>query len=245
MKATLTSSCTPLCRSQAWKRRDSLRFARILNKQLAEQGCYFLSSSFSFFCFLFCCFFLDGFLSCACCLQCKAQFHRNVGKCFWPDLFFKSPTRLATAPQSSMGAAIDSYFWLVEKRSTGVVSHLQKPPCPPVHEMFASTFGRKRKAALAVTHRRSIPLPSAPLAPDAQARLAFVFNFQDSKEVEKSRLTLHHEAARLNTATAAARLSPRCRGSACVPDHKTVFIYMSCSNYAPVQVLTSFIHLLV
>lgn len=183
-----------------------------------------------------CFFFFSGqtFITCLLC----AQLPRNGCVFDLTCLFFTSLRHLATVPRT-LGLILVAWKDNYHRRPPSTKASL--PTCPPSIRCY---LGPKRKAALTMMHHRLRPLPSPPwLLTHGQGwQLGLISWWGGTIKVDK---TLHHGVARLNTATAAARLSPRCRGSARVPDHTTVFIYMSCSNYAPVQVLTSFIHLLV
>lgn len=168
MKATLTFSCTRLCCSQAWKGRDGVRFAQMLNKQLPDERRCFPSSLFSFV------FFWPAFHQVP--VVCDAQ--RRFTEMFLNHVFltwlFTSPCRLATVPRSSLGAAVESCFcmWvqqLLENTPAVAVHRLQKPPCPPARRAFSPVPVLKEKHLWlwCITHRALHPPPPAL---DAQAK---------------------------------------------------------------------------
>lgn len=168
MKATLTFSCARLCRSRAWKRRDGLGFALMLNKQLVGERCF--SPVFSLQPFIMCLLFAtQGTVS--------SKFLFIM--CFWPDLpVFHEPSPPFNSALHFAGSRNLELFLGAWKDTYRRRPRSTKASLPTRPRSVRCARSERESSSDCDASPIAPPHPPPPSrAPDARARLAVVFNF--------------------------------------------------------------------
>lgn len=159
---------------------------------------------------------------------------------------FTSLWRLATTPSLccdlQFGVFYGSECWNCLKTQP-LSTVYQKPPCLPAPPSVLFRPGLKNKASMTVMHHPSFA-PTPPPLMHGQSWQLYLIPWWGGRK-KKSRQNTSSRGGRTEHGNSCGPAASQVQVSALVPDLKNVSIYINCSNYASVQVLTSFILLLV